>query len=41
MNANAIVTTFNRRDFSKARDSLGLQVITPVELIIKLTLQES
>lgn len=41
MNANAIVTTFNRRDFSKARDSLGLQVITPVELIIKLTLEES
>jgi hypothetical protein len=41
MNANAIVTTFNCRDFSKARDSLGLQVITPVELVIKLTLEES
>lgn len=36
MNANAIVTTSNLRDFKNARESLGLQVITPVELVIKL-----
>ena len=36
MNANAIVITFNVRDFQKARESLGLQVMTPTELIIKL-----
>jgi predicted nucleic acid-binding protein len=32
MNANAMITTFNLRDFRKAKESLGLQVITPAEL---------
>ncbi len=36
MNAGAIVVTLNIRDFRKARESLGLQVMTPTELIIKL-----
>ena len=36
MNARAIVVTFNIRDFRRARESLGLQVMTPTELIIKL-----
>ena len=36
MNAGAIVVTFNIRDFRRARESLGLQVMTPTELIIKL-----
>lgn len=36
MNANAIVITFNVRDFQKARESLGLRVMTPTELVIKL-----
>ena len=36
MNAGAIVITLNIRDFRRARESLGLQVITPTELIIKL-----
>ncbi|AHJ26995.1 PIN domain-containing protein [Nodularia spumigena CS-584] len=41
MNASAIVTTSNLRDFRNARESLGLQVMTPVELVIKLSLEES
>ena len=41
MNANAIVTTSNLRDFRNARESLGLQVITPAELVTKLALEGS
>jgi len=41
MNASAIVTTFNLRDFRNARESLGLQVMTPAELVIKLALEGS
>lgn len=33
MNAGAIVVTSNIRDFRSARDSLGLQIITPVEFV--------
>jgi putative PIN family toxin of toxin-antitoxin system len=33
MNAGAIVVTSNTRDFQKARESLGLEVITPTELV--------
>ncbi|MGB8698764.1 MAG: putative toxin-antitoxin system toxin component, PIN family [Thermosynechococcaceae cyanobacterium] len=36
MNAGAIVVTSNIRDFQKAREFLGLRVITPTELVIKL-----
>ena len=36
MNAGAIVVTFNVKDFRRARETLGLQVMTPTELIIKL-----
>ena len=39
MNAGAIVVTSNIRDFRRAIESLGLQVITPIELIIKLAEQ--
>lgn len=41
MNANAVVTTSNLRDFRSARESLGLQVMTPVELVTKLALEGS
>lgn len=37
MNAGAAVVTNNVRDFELARRTLGLQVITPVELIARLT----
>jgi hypothetical protein len=33
MNAGAILITSNIRDFQKARESLGLKVITPPELV--------
>jgi predicted nucleic acid-binding protein len=33
MNAGAIVITSNIRDFRSARDSLGLQIMTPVEFV--------
>jgi hypothetical protein len=33
MNAGAIVVTSNTHDFQKARESLGLSVITPTELV--------
>jgi predicted nucleic acid-binding protein len=33
MNAGAIVVTSNIRDFRSARDSLGLQIMTPVEFV--------
>lgn len=36
MNANAIVITFNVRDFHQARESLGLRVMTPTELVVEL-----
>ena len=36
MNAGAIVVTANVRDFQRAKESLGLEVITPVELVIQL-----
>ena len=36
MNANAIVITFNVRDFHRAKESLGLRVMTPTELVIEL-----
>jgi hypothetical protein len=36
MNAGATVITSNLRDFQSARESLGLQVMTPVQLVIKL-----
>ncbi len=36
MNAGAIVVTSNIRDFQRAKESLGLQVITPSELLIEL-----
>lgn len=33
MNAGAIVITENTRDFRMARESLGLQVLTPLQLL--------
>ncbi|MEM6432733.1 MAG: PIN domain-containing protein [Cyanobacteria bacterium P01_D01_bin.115] len=36
MNAGATVVTSNLRDFRSAETSLGLQVMTPVELVVKL-----
>ncbi len=36
MNAGAIIITLNIRDFRRAMESLGLQVMTPTELIIQL-----
>jgi putative PIN family toxin of toxin-antitoxin system len=36
MNAAAIVVTSNIRDFETARNSLGLQVITPLEMVVLL-----
>lgn len=36
MNASAIVVTFNVKDFIQAKQSLGLQVINPIEFIAKL-----
>jgi len=36
MNAGAIVITANLKDFRQAEESLGLQVMTPIELIIYL-----
>jgi predicted nucleic acid-binding protein len=41
MNASAIVTTSNLRDFRNTREFLGLQVMTPVELVTKLALEGS
>ena len=37
MNANASVITLNLRDFTRARQALGLSVMTPVEFINSLT----
>jgi predicted nucleic acid-binding protein len=36
MNAGAVVVTSNVRDFQTARKSLGLKVMTPVEIVIEL-----
>ncbi|MEO1523675.1 MAG: hypothetical protein AAFU78_23250, partial [Cyanobacteria bacterium J06633_2] len=36
MNAGSTVITSNLRDFRSAEASLGLQVMTPVELVVKL-----
>lgn len=36
MNANAMVVTSNIKDFQRAKIALGLQIMTPKELIIKL-----
>lgn len=36
MNAGATVITSNLRDFRSAEASLGLKVMTPVELVVKL-----
>ena len=36
MNAAAIVVTLNIKDFRRAKESLGLQIITPSELVNKL-----
>lgn len=41
MNAGAIVVTYNIRDFQTAKESLGVQVMTPTQLVIKLALRES
>ncbi len=39
MNANAAIATSNIRDFRKARDSLGLQVLTPTQLVTQIALE--
>lgn len=36
MNAGATVVTSNTRHFQKAKESLGLKVITPIELVLRL-----
>jgi predicted nucleic acid-binding protein len=36
MNAGAIIITSNLRDFESAKESLELQAMTPVELVIQL-----
>jgi predicted nucleic acid-binding protein len=36
MNAGAVIVTFNVRDFRQAQESLGLNVMTPVEFVQKL-----
>lgn len=36
MNAAATIVTLNIRDFRRAQKSLGLQIMTPTELIIEL-----
>lgn len=41
MNASAIVITSNLRDFRTAQASLGLQVMTPTQLITELASGES
>jgi hypothetical protein len=41
MNANAIITTSNLRDFRNARESLGLQAIAPAQLVTQLALEGS
>jgi len=36
MNVNAVVVTFNQRDFQLAKNNLGLVVMSPLELVIYL-----
>jgi predicted nucleic acid-binding protein len=36
LNAGAILVTFNIKDFEKARTSLGVNVMKPVEFVLKL-----
>jgi putative PIN family toxin of toxin-antitoxin system len=36
MNANALLVTSNVKDFRKAQSELGLNVMTPVEFVMKL-----
>jgi predicted nucleic acid-binding protein len=36
MNAGAILVTANIRDFKTAQESLGLKVLTPVQLLVEL-----
>jgi putative PIN family toxin of toxin-antitoxin system len=40
MNANAILVTSNIRDFQRAKESLGLRVLTPVQFVNLLALGE-
>lgn len=37
MNANAAIATSNLKDFRQAKQSLGLTILSPVELVLKLT----
>jgi predicted nucleic acid-binding protein len=37
MNANAAIVTSNLKDFQRAKQSLGLTVLSPAELILQLT----
>jgi putative PIN family toxin of toxin-antitoxin system len=37
MNAGAILVTNNGRDFKMARESLGLKLLTPVQLLVELS----
>jgi predicted nucleic acid-binding protein len=36
MNAPAAIVTFNLRDFQSAKRSLGLQILSPVQFVVKL-----
>lgn len=36
MNSNALVVTANLRDFRLAQESLGVQVISPLEFVLEL-----
>jgi predicted nucleic acid-binding protein len=37
MNAGAIIVTWNIKDFKNARRSLGLQVMTPIDFLVRLS----
>lgn len=41
MNASAMVVTLNVRDFQRAKESLGLRVLTPVEFVNVLAAGEN
>jgi hypothetical protein len=41
MNAGAIVVTSNIRDFRSAKESLGMQVMTPVQFVTALASGEN
>jgi predicted nucleic acid-binding protein len=36
MNSNAIIVTANLRDFRLAQESLGVQVMSPLEFVLEL-----